>query len=106
MPKGQESRARKKQSFNKIDLAEIKSSIKKMSDYASSSASSGKDSFCNGQESAIVPKDNRPQPEEMDTSSNDPTSTGQETPKNQVEMKIPSFRKKVQTFRNLKLDMI
>ena len=100
MPKGKESQSRQRKSYNKIDinLGEIKSSIRKMSDYAASSASSnGKDSFLNGQESGVIPNNNHlpSDQEKMDISGDNPAPI---TPKNQKEVQIPTFKKKVKFY--------
>ena len=95
MPKGKESLSRQRKSYNKIDikLGEIKTSIKKMADYASSNASSsGRDSFLNGQESGVIPNPQSSDQEKMDVSSDNPAPV---TPKNQTEVQLPTFRKKV-----------
>ena len=104
MPKGKESQFRQRQNFNKIDINsdELKYSIRKMADYANSSTSNGKDSFLDGNETAVVPK-NDPEPassiEKMDLSGNELVNAP-ETPKNQGEVKLPNFKKKVKPTLN------
>ena len=89
MPKGKESLNRQRKNYNKIDLnmASLKSTIKKMAEYASSSLS-GTDSFRDGNEIATIP----PTTEKMDITETEPTST----------VKLPSFKKKVRIFIKLK----
>ena len=81
MPKGKESQSRQKKNFNKIDLYEIKSSIKKMAEFATSTASSGQDSFIDNNAVATIPNQDDPM--------------GDITAKEKQPVKIPNFKKKV-----------
>ena len=87
MPKGKESIDRQRKTFNKVDLnmVDIKSSIKKMSEYAASTASN-QDSFRDGNEIATVAATN----EKMEITPADQT-VEQPSPA----IKLPNFKKKV-----------
>ena len=87
MPKGKEAQINRRQKFNNLNLNDLKSSIRKMSDYANSSSSSGGDSFADGNEAAILPNN------AMDVTPEHQGENPAEQPKDKF--KLPDFKKKV-----------
>ena len=73
-------------------MGDIKSSIKKMSNYAASTSSNGKDSLIDGTEAGVVTNNNM---ETDDHSFPDPHQETMKTPKNQGQVELPTFKKKV-----------
>ena len=84
--KGKEALSRHRKTFNKLDMNEIKSSIRKMADYATSSSNSN-DSFADGDEVATIHPNNV-----MEFTESQPNV---EVTKEMGKPKIPNFKKKV-----------
>ena len=103
MPKGKESQTRNRKVFNKINLnlGDLKSSIKKMADYANSN-SSGADSFRDGTEVVVIQPNNGVTPMDQDNNTANTSTAAQPTTSAPPAppIKIPSFKKKV--FKSIK----
>ena len=87
MPKGKEATVRQRKKFTTLNMVDLKSSIKKMSEFASSTTSNG-DSFADDGAVATGSNNNMMK---CSTDSEAPAQSAQET------LKIPNFRKKVTT---------
>ena len=86
MPKGKESISRQRKKFNNLTMVELKSSIKKMADFASSTSST-QDSFADKDAIATFPANNN----HMEIS----VEPDVKPAKTSDQIKIPKFQKKV-----------